>query len=741
MTMPDDRIGLSQVKVPDDRIETIHVLPNVDEKEGTSISEDKDAFGNVEAGKQPVEEDEYVPNVVDPFPVEPGELEETHQLTFRAVFVGCCLGAVVGASNIYLGLKTGFTFGPQLFGAIFGYAILKPLSRAFPESGLLGRIFGGPFGPKENCTVQSAATAAGGIGIIFVSAIPAMYRLNLLSFLPKEDTGRLIALTTCTAFFGVFFVIPLRKYYIVRQKLVFPTPTATAFTIRSLHNAKTGAIAARKKSLALLISLVACFCFKVVNGYAPGILLDWHIGWTLFRLGFTSIIAVENYGWLLEFTPAFFGAGMLSGLNASWSFLAGAIVAWGIIAPATVHNGLAVGVQIAPDAFPQLYSYQSLKFDNFDDYIHNPSPRYWLLWPGVLIMLCYSFTDLFVNMLPTLIRLGKQGLGQMNVKGFFRSRGADYVDDDVTPVEHRVPFAWWTSGLLASIIMTCALLGTQFHMNVGEAILAMILGFIFSFLAVLSSGTTDINPVSTVAKASQLIFGGIGRTTTTSIKAAQTLNLLGGVIAAGSAGQSSDMTGDLKTGYLLRAKPRVQFIAQLCGATVAIFLNVGLYILFTTASPCIMYPPPSGICTYSAPSVSAWAAVAFAVTSPKLPIPPSSGYTAIALAIFAVITVLAKHYYIPKKYWVWVPNFNAFGLAFVVPQTFYPIAMAIGSTFNYIWLKKWPAGFDMFMFPVAAGLLAGEGLGGVFQALLAVAGVGGADKGTAVGCPAFEFCG
>lgn len=41
---------------------------------------------------------------------------ETHQLTFRALFVGACLGAVVGASNIYLGLKTGFTFGPQLFG-------------------------------------------------------------------------------------------------------------------------------------------------------------------------------------------------------------------------------------------------------------------------------------------------------------------------------------------------------------------------------------------------------------------------------------------------------------------------------------------------------------------------------------------------------------------------------------------------------------------------------------------------
>ena len=59
------------------------------------------------------------------------------------------------------------------------------------------------------------------------------------------------------------------------------------------------------------------------------------------------------------------------------------------------------------------------------------------------------------------------------------------------------------------------------------------------------------------------------------------------------------MTGDLKTGYLLRAKPRVKFIAQLCGAVVAIFLNVGLYILFTTASPCIMFVSFFFICERS----------------------------------------------------------------------------------------------------------------------------------------------
>jgi uncharacterized oligopeptide transporter (OPT) family protein len=167
---------------------------------------------------------------------------------------------------------------------------------------------------------HSKPTAAGGLGILFVSAIPALYALGLLSDSPKRDAGKLIALTATSGFFGVFFVIPLRRYFIIKQKLTFPTPAATAFTIRALHHGTHGAVAAAKKTKGLAYSLCSAFIFKVVGSYAPGITWDWHIGWTLYRLGFTSIIALENYGWLLEFTPAFFGAGMLSGLNASWSF-------------------------------------------------------------------------------------------------------------------------------------------------------------------------------------------------------------------------------------------------------------------------------------------------------------------------------------------------------------------------------------------------------------------------------------
>lgn len=89
-------------------------------------------------------------------------------------------------------------------------------------------------------------------------------------------------------------------------------------------------------------------------------------------------------------TPAFFGAGMLSGLNASWSFFGGTVLAWGIISPYVVHQGLAVGEQTHPDTYPELWTYTSLTFKDPDRYLASPSPRYWLLWPGVLIML-YAF--------------------------------------------------------------------------------------------------------------------------------------------------------------------------------------------------------------------------------------------------------------------------------------------------------------------------------------------------------------
>jgi hypothetical protein len=57
----------------------------------------------------PSEYREVLINDGNPFPPMPNEIEESSQLTFRAIIVGSLLGLIVGASNIYLGLKTGLS--------------------------------------------------------------------------------------------------------------------------------------------------------------------------------------------------------------------------------------------------------------------------------------------------------------------------------------------------------------------------------------------------------------------------------------------------------------------------------------------------------------------------------------------------------------------------------------------------------------------------------------------------------
>jgi hypothetical protein len=87
---------------------------------------------------------------IDPFePFDDLPDERKRIVTIRAVILGCICGALVGSSNIYLGLKTGWTFGASLFGAIIGFAVLKSLSKVLPET---FPILGGSFGEYNAST-------------------------------------------------------------------------------------------------------------------------------------------------------------------------------------------------------------------------------------------------------------------------------------------------------------------------------------------------------------------------------------------------------------------------------------------------------------------------------------------------------------------------------------------------------------------------------------------------------------
>ena len=202
---------------------------------------------------------------------------------------------------------------------------------------------------------------------------------------------------------------------------------------------------------------------------------------------------------------------------------------------------------------------------------------------------------------------------------------------------------YWAPLLIIVIIMTCVVMGVQYDMPVGMSLLSIFLAFFFSLLAVQCTGVTDVTPLTAASKASQIVLGGATKGEHWNVQHAQRLNLLGGSLASIGAGQAADLVGDFRVGFLLRTSPKQQFLAQGLGTIVAVFLAPALFMLFAKAYPCIITLDTTGLvkCPFSAPSVSAWRAVAVAMTDPTFPVPTSSG-------IFSIIFAAVSSIYIPN---------------------------------------------------------------------------------------------
>ena len=198
------------------------------------------------------------------------------------------------------------------------------------------------------------------------------------------------------------------------------------------------------------------------------------------------------------------------------------------------------------------------------------------------------------------------------------------------------------------------------------------------------------------------------------------------------------MVGDFRVGYLLRTSPKLQWIAQGIGTLFAVFLAPGVYVLFSIAYPCIHNTDIEN-CPFHIPSVGAWRAVAVAVTEPDFTIPSSSKAFSIAFAIFGVAMVLVRRYVlIGRREWlrIYHPNMMVLSLAFIIDTTTVGTAIAIGAIIAAVWKKRSARSFDNYGYGVAAGFMAGEGIGGVANAIIQMLGFSGNVYGTGFGCPA-----
>ena len=163
------------------------------------------------------------------------QADQRQDFTARSVIVGLFIGIIICFSNTYFGLQTGWVSGMAMPAALIGFAWFKSIARCIKL----------PFTPVENVLVQTVAGAVGTmpLGCGFVGVMPA------LNYLLKDDengplnlgTMKLIIWALGICFFGVVFAVPLRREVIIREKLKFPSGTATALVIGVLHGDSGGA--------------------------------------------------------------------------------------------------------------------------------------------------------------------------------------------------------------------------------------------------------------------------------------------------------------------------------------------------------------------------------------------------------------------------------------------------------------------------------------------------------------------
>lgn len=162
--------------------------------------------------------------------------------TPRSLIVGLIIGALITFSNTYFGLQTGWISTMAMPSALIGFSVFKVLSKQLSF----------PFTPIENVLIQTVAGAVGTmpLGCGFVGVIPALeFLLKDGEDGPAGDGGegeggplklgfwKLVIWSLGVCLFGVVFAVPLRKEVIVREKLRFPSGTASALMLKVLHGA------------------------------------------------------------------------------------------------------------------------------------------------------------------------------------------------------------------------------------------------------------------------------------------------------------------------------------------------------------------------------------------------------------------------------------------------------------------------------------------------------------------------
>jgi len=582
-----------------------------------------------------------------------GRGDSMAQLTWRAVLIGSCLGGVLSLTNLYIGLKAGWGFGVAITASILSYAIWTSLLKVG-----LART---PMTILENNCMQSTASSAGySTGGTLISAFAAYIIVNHQSI----SVPLMLAWVFFIAVLGVTMAIPMKRQMINIEQLRFPSGIAAAETLRALHaKSSQGLRAAKALGLAGLISAVD----KV---WSEGLST---ISGSLERFSSEALLAGLQK-WLLgshyevwsgrtvvfSWDFIFLAAGAITGMRVCATMFVSGTLCWAVVVPVLQTRGVIEGMGFA-------------------------SIVQWTLWFGASCMVAAGLLSFALSWRTALRAFHDLG------KILYRSAAATEAG------RIEAPTSWFVVGQIVSFVALAWLGHASFGMPIWQSAIAVALSFWLALVACRVTGETDTTPVGAMGKVTQLAFGALSPGNVN-------VNLMSANITAGAATSAADLLTDLKSGYLLGANPRQQFLAQFAG------IFVGTVVTVLTFAVLVPDAQVLGTDQFPAPAAQTWSAVAIALGQGLSSLESVKMWLIFAGSVVGVALTLAP--VMLPKYQEYLPSAAAFGFAWVF-HWYYGLLFFLGALVALLVERRKPKLAEEFTLPVASGVVAGGSLMGV----------------------------
>ncbi len=486
------------------------------------------------------------------------------EFSFRAVLMGTILGAIFGASSLYLVLKVGLTVSASIPVAVISMTLFK-----------LFRVFGAKDATiLENNIAQTAGSAGESIAFGVGVTMPA---IMILGF--DLELMRVALVSVLGALLGILMMIPLRRALIVAQhgKLKYPEGTACAEVLKAgASDESKAASSPEAKAEAAAMGDAGVSARTIFAGFGLG--LFYKTAMSAFRLWkdtpekiFSAPFKAGSIA--AEISPELLGVGYIIGPQVAALMVGGGVMAYLVLIPMIKFFGEGMTGVLAPGTHP----------------IADMSPGQirgaYVLYIGAGAVAAAGIISLFRS-LPLIVHGLREGL--RDVRGGASAKSMLRTDKDL---DSR--FVFGGVGLLVVAI----LLSPSLHMNLLGALLIVVFGFLFVTVSSRLTGEigSSSNPISGMTVATLLLtcliflmLGWVGASWYV------TALSVGGIvcIAASNGGTTSQ---DLKTGYLVGATPQHQQVAILFGSLLsAVLLGPILLSLNDTAT---VYVPVSQVAT------------------------------------------------------------------------------------------------------------------------------------------------